>query len=402
MKFTATSLAIIGLCAGAAHAQSNATLYGSLDVGVAYQSTSAPGYSTSVPGSTANLGSQTKLQDAGMGPSKIGIKASESLGDGLEARIQLQGTFTSGTGAFSAISGGMATGAPVGTFFNQLSTVGLAGNWGEVRFGRIIAPMMEELGRTDVREGRYYGSILSSIIGVNSSAGWAGTTTNAPLGAVYDDNSIVYTSPRMSGFKANLQYTLGGIAGNLNAASRKSATLEYEGSGLRLAGIYYSANDAYTLASKANGTNNNVFYNVSGIYTLDGFSGSLGWSNAKNPSGQASGVGALSVASAGAMTLGSAAGNANYRIVNAGLGYTAGSYKLTSGYYRITDSNNSANASNLIVVGLDKPLSKRTVVYLQGARVANSGNMNQGIVYGTPVAAGKTTTGFMMGVRHTF
>ena len=402
MKYTTIALAVTCCLAGAAHAQSSATLYGVVDAGIATQSTSASGYSTSMPGATANTGSQTKLQDAGIGPSKIGIKASESLGDGLEARIQLQGAFTSGTGAFSPISGAMTTGATTSAFFNQISTVGLAGNWGEVRFGRIVSPMLEQLSRTDVREARYYGSILTSLIGINSSAGWAGTTTNAPLGAVYDDNSIVYTSPRMSGFKANLQYTLGGLAGSLSAASRKSATLEYEGSGLRLAGIYYSANDAYTLASKANGTNNNVFYNLSGMYTMDGISGSLGWSNAKNPSGMASGVGALSVASAGAMTLGSAAGNANYRILNAGLGYTFGTYKLSSGYYRITDSNNSANASNLIAVGLDKLLSKRTVLYVQGGRVANSGNMNQGIVYGTPVAGGKTTTGFMMGMRHTF
>ena len=400
-KHLLTAAALVA--AGAGHAQSSVTMYGVVDAGVFRQNSSAAGYSTTIPGQSTNQGSFTRYQDGGLGASNIGFKGSESLGGDFKANFQLQGNVSSATGATSANSGAMVTGAPVGAFFNQIAVVGLSGAFGEIKIGRQVTPMYYAIASTDAREGRYFGSILTALVGVNSAAGWAGTTTNAPLGAIYDDNTIVYTSPKVAGFTANLQYTLGEVAGNASAGNRQSATLLYDANNLKLSAAYYAARDAYTLVSNANGTLNNRFTHLGGMYTLGNLSLDLGWSNAKNPSNQRSGLGAISVASPAAQQLGSAAGNANYDIVSAGAAYRiAPQYKLTAGYYRITDKNTSANKSSLLAVGLDVYLSKRSMLYVQAARVDNQGNMNQGIAYGRPVGAGIVTTGYMVGMRHAF
>jgi hypothetical protein len=42
------------------------------------------------------------------------------------------------------------------------------------------------------------------------------------------------------------------------------------------------------------------------------------------------------------------------------------------------------------------------MLYAQVAYVDNKGTMNQMIEYGAPTAPGQSTTGSMIGVRHTF
>ncbi len=398
MKIPLAVAATLTAASGLANAQSTVTLYGVLDVGLVSQNTAAAGYSATIPGQTSSTGRITKMQDGGIGGSNIGFKGSEDLGNGLKANFQLQGNLQVDTGATSGTSGAIAPPGPA--FFNQIASVGLSGGFGELKMGRQITPLYYALASTDPREGRYYGSILGALVGINSTAGWAGSTTNAPLGAIYDDNSIIYTSPSFGGMTANLQYTVGEVAGNASAASRKAATLSYAGNGLKLSAAYYSANDAYTQPSRASGRQNNRWVHLGGQYTKGNATVSAGFSNAKNPSGNPAGVGVISAANT---ALGQTVANANFNIASIGLGYRLSpQYRVTTGYYRITDKTVSANKSSLFSIGLDMYLSKRSMFYVQAGKVNNEGTMNQALVYGTPVAAGKSTTGFMMGVRHSF
>lgn len=115
------------LCAASAHAQqqtmpwglgsgSSVTLYGSLDEGVEYITNQAVGKTTT---NSARMG-------WGTGTSYFGIRGNEDLGGGLHAIFDLQGGLTASTG-----QSGQG-----GRLFGRQSYVGLAGNFGELTFGR--------------------------------------------------------------------------------------------------------------------------------------------------------------------------------------------------------------------------------------------------------------------------
>ena len=385
------------LLAGAAQAQSSVTLYGTLDAGIVHQTSSAAGYSTSFPGMASNTGRLTKFQDGGIGASFFGFKGTDDLGGGLKAHFQLQGNISLATGAGNPISGSLT---PSTAVFNQIATVGLGGDFGDLKVGRQISPLYYALAYTDPREGRYFGSILGALVGINSSAGWAGTTTNAPLGAIYDDNSVVYTSPTFRGVTAHYQHTFGNVAGNASAGSRDALTLLYKAGGLKASAAYYNARDAYTLPAAATGASNNRLVHLGASYALGDFSVSAGYMGAKNPSGVASGQGILSAARP---AYGSASGRAHYDVFSLGGSYQAAPLvRLTAGLYRINDKADSTNSSQLWALGLDYRLSPRTTAYVQAGQVNNKGSMNQAMVYGVPVAAGQSTTAYMVGIRHSF
>jgi predicted porin len=401
MKLKATAAAVLALSSGMGWAQTapateasqpTVTVYGNLDIGVSSSSTSATGYAPNGT-ATADKGAVTKLQDGGIGGSNWGIKGSRSLPNGMTAGFQLQGNINVGNGALNATSG--AYPGPTSALFNQIAKINLGGKWGEIGVGRQISPLYYAMAYTDGREGRFTGSILSAIVGANSSAGWNGTTTNAPLGAIYDDNTVVYTTPKMNGVTGNLQYTAGGVNGNAQAGNRGAATLQYaNSSGLKLSAAYYVANDAYTAATSANGTLNNRVWHVGAKYDLQDWTLSASLNNMQNPSG---------VNSGGTSPATTAAGNANYNISHLGLGYKISPmYRITSGYYKLQDMNVSDNNATLVAAGLDIYLDRQTMLYVQAGQVANNGNTNMGIIYGAPVAAGVTTVAYMAGVRYSF
>ncbi|SAL04485.1 porin [Caballeronia arationis] len=90
-------------------------------------------------------------------------------------------------------------------------------------------------------------------------------------------------------------------------------------------------------------------------------------------------------------------------MASGGLGYQfSPRFKVTSGFYYLKDRNNSANHSSEVAVGAEYNVSQRTKAYAQVGYVNNDGTMNQTIVYGAPVAPGKSTTAAMAGIRHTF
>src|SRR2546425_534831 len=118
-KLLLAAAAACAVCA-TAHAQSSVTVFGTLDLGAGHVKNGA--------------GSVYLLKDNGASTSKIAIKGTEDLGDGLSAIFWLEGQVDPDVGTQGG-SNGTAT-----AMWNRRSTVGMAGKFGEFRLGRDYVP----------------------------------------------------------------------------------------------------------------------------------------------------------------------------------------------------------------------------------------------------------------------
>jgi predicted porin len=368
---TAATLAAIG---SSAYAQSSVTLYGVVDTGLLYQSTSAASFSPTAK----NLGDVYRYKDGGVYSSLWGMKGAEDIGGGYYVNFKLQGTFDSGTGKF-----GLSDTPGVVAQFNQVASVGVSGPFGTFNAGRQIVPMAYAMAETDVRSGQYFGSILTAWIGMNTAAGWPGTSTNGPIGALYDSNALIYQSPSFGGVSAALEYAPGGVAGSFQGGTRESAVLKYSNYGLKLSAVYYNGHDTNPGPTTVpTGFDNNRFWYLGALYTIKGFSVSASYSNGKNPAHS---------------------NLVDLDMYSVGLGYRfTPAFQITSGLYYLHDQNHSVNKSTEAAIGAEYSLSKATLLYTQVGYVNNRGNMTTAISYGAPVAPGMGTTAVNVGIRHTF
>ncbi|RZF24446.1 porin [Paraburkholderia sp. UYCP14C] len=367
-------VAALSVFANAVHAQSSLTLYGAIDNGLLYQSTSASSFSPKAP----DNGSIWQNKDAGLYASFWGMRVIEDIGGGYDVNVKLQGAFNSGNGKFQ-----LSDTTGVTAIFNQVASVGISGPFGTVNAGRQYSPMIYAMVDTDVRAGAYFGSILTAWLSMNQAAGWSGANSNLPIGALFDSNAVVYQSPKFYGASLALEYALGGVAGQAQGGSRESAVIRYSNFGLNVSAVYYNGHDTNpTSTSIPTGLNNNRFYYLGAMYRYLGASVSASYSVGKNPSNSA---------------------HVDIEMISGGLGYQFNPwFSVTSGYYYLRDRNNSANHSSAYSIGADYFLSKRTTAYLQVGYVDNKGTMSQWIAYGAPVAPGVSTTEAMIGIRHSF
>lgn len=384
----------------AASAQNEVDLFGALDLGIISESNTANPALGYLPNPT-DKGHLTEMKDGGIALSYWGIKGSEDLGDGLKANFVLQGNINVANGT---AGGPNSTGGS--SLFNQQANVGISGDFGALKAGRVISPIFEAFSSTDVRHGAFFGSGLTAVVGMNSATGsFSGANSNASLGTLYNDNAIVYSSPVLNGFVASLEVTMGGVPGNSSALRQSAATLTYTSENWKFDGLIYNGNDNGVRASaNPTGTNTNRIVQVGGLYSYNALSVSAAYFKGTNPSD--TGAGINPAAMGGAQTSGS------LDMFSLGLGYKISTaLNLTSGYYDLKDQANSGNHATMIVVGADYALSTRTKLYADAATVNNVGsNMNMAPEYGVPVTAGGkgamsdgiTSTAFMIGLRHKF
>jgi len=374
MKLKWVTAAVLAAIGNSAYAQSSVTLYGVVDSGLLYQSTSAASFSPTAK----NLGDVYRYKDGGVYSSLWGMKGAEDIGGGYYVNFKLQGTFDSGTGKF-----GLSDTPGVVAQFNQVASVGVSGPFGTFNAGRQIVPMAYAMAETDVRSGQYFGSILTAWIGMNTAAGWPGTSTNGPIGALYDSNALIYQSPSFGGVSAALEYAPGGVAGSFQGGTRESAVLKYSNYGLKLSAVYYNGHDTNPGPTTVpTGLDNNRFWYLGALYTIKGFSVSASYSNGKNPAHS---------------------NLVDLDMYSVGLGYRfTPAFQITSGLYYLHDQNHSVNKSTEAAIGAEYSLSKATLLYTQVGYVNNRGNMTTAISYGAPVAPGMGTTAVNVGIRHTF
>jgi predicted porin len=341
VKRIATLASLTAICATAS-AQSSVTLYGVVDLGARY-----------VKNGDASV---TSLSSNGNNTSRLGFRGVEDLGDGLRAGFQLESGLSPDTG----------TQQDPTRFWNRRSTVSLLGSLGELRLGRDYT--VTYLGYEDYDVWSDIG--LSSVGKFDSSLGTARDT------AVRSDNQIAYFTPSLGGFYGRAALAPGeGVAGKKHAAGRV---------GYAAGPLDASVSYGLTQVAPVNGDDQFKTFDVGASYDF----------------------GAVKLSSYFSQSTFAAQKVANVYLggqVPLGLGLVRLSY-LNSNLSGTTPAGASidANDAQQFALGYLYNLSKRTALYSNVVRVANKGASAIAVDKNPTLGAGKDSTGFDLGVRHSF
>lgn len=315
------ALAVAGLASTAAFADTNVQIYGILDVGLGHsqnsynQSAISPGGSNPVANGYnkgANTG-VTGLFNGGMSPSRIGLKGSEDLGNGLKAVFKLEtginpqsGTLINGPGSLAQNAGASVGGSQVagdssisGQLFNREAYVGLSSqSWGTVTFGRNNSLLLDAASAYDPLGGSY----MFSPLGYSGVFGGGGFTQDARL-----DSSVKYNVGFGNGLSFGALYKFGGQQVGTSAQSATQLSLAYDNGPLGIVGGYSKNKDALNVATGTTAIAGVVPFNTLGLTVSD----TTAWMLAAK--------------------------------------YALGSVTLKGGYERITYQNPSNSAADLLI-----------------------------------------------------
>ncbi|MFC6520360.1 porin [Undibacterium arcticum] len=202
MKQVLFVIAATGMTAGA-FAQSNVTVYGSMDAGVAYVN---------------NVGgkSVTRLDQGTMQPDRIGFRGTEDLGEGLKANYQLEAGFSTDTGASTNAN----------RLFNRASTIGLSGSFGAVTLGNMPDIVFDYAGK------------LSNGFQLTNFYLFHPGNLDTLANTFQFNNAVRYTSPSFSGLTMSAMYGFGEVAGDNSKGRNISAGANYVQGPLRLVLAY--------------------------------------------------------------------------------------------------------------------------------------------------------------------
>ena len=349
MKKSLIALAAVA-ASGAAMAQSSVTLYGVVDTSVGY-----------VKGSESVSG----LLDNGAATSRLGFRGVEDLGNGLKAEFVLEGEVSPDDGGSSFD-------------FKRQSTVGLAGEFGQVRLGRALTASYNAVSRYDVFGTNGLGSTLAWKQGYQ----------------VRSSNMISYISPKFAGFGVGIDYGFGEKAKNSDARY-VGIGATYDNGPLSLGLGYDKQNNGLgeTTAIYGGNTVNNFnlkTWQLGGSYDfavvkLAAFYKETKYTNVAN--------------------------NGNQKLKTWNLGVSApvgaaGVVKAAYNNYKLSDANAKAQQFSL---GYVHNLSKRTALYGTYAYLKNKNNGNLFTNLNSGFAAAELTgtddrkvQGIQVGVRHAF
>ncbi|WP_233804678.1 porin [Paraburkholderia sp. HP33-1] len=183
-----------------AFAQSSVTLYGLVDEGISYLSSSAS------KGKTSGGHSQVSMVSGVWMGSRFGLKGSEDLGGGTKAIFTLENGFNATNGALKTSN----------TLFSRQAFVGMAND----SYGTLTAG----------RQYTSYYQLLAPFSPTTWLTGWSGAHPGDIDGldtTFRANNTLKYTSPTLYGFTVSGSYSLGGVAGSTNAGSSISAGVQY-------------------------------------------------------------------------------------------------------------------------------------------------------------------------------
>lgn len=355
-------LAAIPLVAlgGAAFAQSSVTLFGTVDQAATY-----------INGSDNWSG----LQSGGNMDSRIGFRGTEDLGAGLKAQFWLESGILADTG--SGDSGG-------GLDFKRRATVGLLGNFGEIRLGRDESAAYRTMKNFDVFNNA----------GIGGARMW---DNNLPVLAPLDydsrrkDNSISYYSPNWGGFNFGVNYGFG---------ERPTDTWEN--------GSYWGASLGYDngpwSAALTAEQQNNI------LVPLPGAPADVGFKDRAYSVGLGYDFGRMKVSGAYRQnrvesdTTDRLKGNSYMLGVAAPVGAVGVVKASYNRYEREVDAAGTELKADHFSLGYEHNLSKRTALYgtysyLKNKEGAAPGNLSLG---GIPVDEDGKQHGIQLGVRHSF
>ena len=376
------ALAIAGLASTAAFAQSNVTIYGSMDFGYSYRY-------DALDGTANNVNSQSALDSGITQGNRLGFKGVEDLGNGLKAVFVTEMGFDGGTGA--STQGGLA--------FGRQAYVGLTGGFGTVVGGRLYTPWHTFVSAVDPfasgTVGQYKNLAGSDVVGLFDPA--------------RVDNAVAYISPSFGGFTLTGAYSNNAIGQeNANFNSQNNtvyALLGQYSAGPVMVGLNYhyvapSAQD--TTPATVNGANP-----VLATRAVDSIqNATLG------------GTFDMTVAKLHAMysynELKLEAGD-KIKMDNVLLGVSVPVGKVTiKGSYIWSDADFNDGTAQQFAVGANYAFSKRTDLYTAFSYIDN--DVNRAAITGDATRATYSSTnllgnatpgtvfqqGFQVGVRHTF
>lgn len=197
-------LAVALLAAGFVQAQ-NVQLYGVAGAGI-----------VSGSGFTSSNSDFTGFGEQLHNSNRFGIKGTEDLGGGLTAKFTLEGNYSLRTGAVGKDSGG--TGTAGTTLFDREANMALAGDFGQVQFGRGKNFLYNVLDEFDSRGNWNFG-------GAKSVARYAGFYSGSGISRF--DNMVRYTSPSFGGLTFDGSYSFGNQPGDTSYKSSYNAGVRY-------------------------------------------------------------------------------------------------------------------------------------------------------------------------------
>ncbi len=362
-KLLAVAIAAALAPAAAMADSGNVTIYGSLHMSV-----------ESLDGNSGAAGSTENQRETNVSSnsSYIGFKGTEDLGNGLKAIWQMEslvgmGDTSTGTGSNSLTS--------------RNSFLGLSGGFGTALLGKHDTPM-KLVGRK--------ADLFSDQIGDSRnliSAGGAGWDLRP-------DNVIAYISPTMNGMTGAVAYVTNVDAGaaEYNSVTALSAMGTYE-SGPLMLGLGY---EKHNLSNLGGGVNDEK-----GLRLVGGYS-----------------FGDVKVTALYQKMTDLGGGNTDRKTWGLGAGYKMGATTLKAQYYNAADLTDCAagvdcgnTGANMVAIGADYSLSKRTTAYVAYAKTNNDSNGTGGASFSAfggghgdnpGTVAGKDPSGFAIGMKHAF
>jgi len=344
MKKSLIALAVMA-ASGAAMAQSSVTIFGVVDAGYSVGN-----------GSVSN---STAMRTDRIGSSRLGFRGVEDLGGGMRAEFWLEAGVANDSGAGSATNSNnqavtaLTSAGTQGLTFNRKSTVGLVGSMGEIRLGRDYSPQFYPDAQYDP-----FGTngVASSLIAYGGG-----------LAAVRASNMIAYHSPVVGGFKVMIATYLG------EAAS--TAAKVGDGNGMWLNYVQGPLSIGYASATTTTGAGTEV------ETTTMGGSYDLGVARLMFNSNTVSNTGAVDIKGT---------------MIGALIPMAGGTLKFSNASLKQGAAETKRNA-----VGFVKPLSKRTSLFATYASNSNSGGATRAL-NGAVTGANQSSTGYDLGVNHTF
>jgi len=348
MKKSLLAVAVLGAFAGAASAQSSVTLFGVVDLSA---------------NSIDNGGKTVKsLQSNQLNSNRLGFRGTEDLGGGLLAGFWLEMGMNNDTGVAGG-SNSLAAPASGTSLFNRRSTVSLTNRMGEIRLGRDYTPS-------------FWNTVFFDTYGSNG-LGQFNNLVNTTLGSTSGtyaraNNTIGYFLP--SG--------LGGIYGQAQVAAGESVSgQKYMGGRLGYAAGPFDVAVGY---GKTNTSSDDLLvYNVGGSFNF-GFAKVFGLYNIVE-------LGSTKLKTygiSGSMPMGQGEFKAGYTATDGQGNKVAG----------VMNPDNARQWSVQYIYNL----SKRTALYTGYASVDNDGAANYQVLGNGYSAAGKKSSGYNFGVRHSF
>ena len=345
------ALAVAGLVSGAAFAQSNVTVYGSLDVNYTY--------------SKADKAKFSGMDSGGLNGNRVGFKGEEALGNGLKT------IFTYEYGTALNEDGGLAS--------VRQAFVGLAGRFGSVTLGRQYAPSGSYLGATNAND-------ITSVNPTNLMLGAKFNTLETGSGSRWN-NSISYNSPNWSGLDMRAIYAFGNqvrdSAGDATTdGSKFGIGARYANGPLYLTAMYPTVldNDGTTPLGVKQNTQGDKAWAIGGNYDFTVVKVFANYIREKNDQT-----------------------DIKQTLWSLGLGVpvsAAGTIKAE--YMQYKYDNSSSDKAKGFGIGYEHDLSKRTRLYGYVSRINNDDGVAWSYSKVAGFADGESNTNVQFGIRHFF